>query len=227
MGDGPQAQSTLRVKQYLRRFGLLPFTDATAPSLVAIVARAPVSGSWWGHPAGQAIYQVGETLDSDPDVLAVRLWRGKVTLVHRRLWPALLRVGRARAVWQMAGLTEVARGLLDLIERESLLRSDRLPEDFQAGYLGFRPALRDLEQRLLVLTRSVHTRSGAHALEAESWSSWRSKTGTVSYAGSVASARLLLEQAAQGLTPGVESRRSLPWGRYYESTRRSSRLRSA
>ncbi|MCI4347932.1 MAG: hypothetical protein L3J97_04860 [Thermoplasmata archaeon] len=223
MGQGNRLPALLRVKKELRRFGLLPFTDTTAPSLVAIVAGAPVAGSWWGHPAGQAIYQVGETLDSDPEVLVVRLWRGKLTLVHRRLWPALFRVGRARAPWQMAGLDEVARGLLDLIDRVNVVRSDQLPEDFQAGYLGFRPALRDLEQRLLVLTRSVHTRSGAHALEAESWSAWRKKATTPIYPGSVASARLLLEQAAQRLTPGVESRRSLPWGRYLELRRKSNR----
>ena len=226
MREAEQRRRLLRAKQDLRRFGLLPFTDQAAPSLVTIIAGAPVSGSWWGHPAGQAIYQVGEALESDPEVLVVRLWRGKLTLVHRRLWPALVRVGTARVQWQMAGLTPGSRGLLTLIDRENLLRSDLLPKDFPAGPQGFRPALRDLEERLLVLTRSVHTRSGAHAAEAESWRSWRSKARAGIYRGSVESAQLLLEQAAERLTPGVDPRRSLPWGPHGRRARRPKRPRS-
>ncbi len=202
-----------RVKKELRHVGLLPFTDKDVPSLVSIVAGVRVRGSWWGHPAGQLICQVGEALDSDRDVLVVRLWRGKLTLVHRRLWPALARIGAARSGWQMAGLSDVATLLLAHVNREGSARSDRLPADFPSGSQGLRPALRSLDQRLLILTRSVHTSTGAHALEAESWAAWKARTRTPTYSGSGASAEHAIEEAVGHLSPGVDPLRTLPWGR--------------
>jgi hypothetical protein len=203
--------SLSRVKKALRQFGLLPITDSKVPSLVSIVAGSPVSGSWWGHPAGPLIYQVAEALDSDPEVLVMRLWGGKLTLVHRRLWPAVVRIGRARAAWQVTDLTEAAVQLLARIERESTARSDHIPRGFPAGPRGFRSALRDLDHRLLILTRSVHTSTGAHALEARSWVAWSAEARTPRFAGSVASAQLVLEKAASRLSPGIDPRRLFPW----------------
>jgi len=202
-----------KVKAALRSFGLLPFSDPTAPSLVSIVAGVLVSGSWWGHPAGQSIYAVGEALDSDPEVLVVKLWRGKLTLVHRRLWPALVRVGGSRAIWQMAGLSLDASRLLARVEREGRVRSDSMLGDSPRSAQNLRPSLRSLEQRLLVLTRSVHTDTGAHALEAESWGGWGARMETPRFAGSAAAAQLSLEEASRRLTPHVDPLRTLPWGR--------------
>jgi len=212
--DGELRLPLARVKRDLQRFGLMPVTDPEAPSLVSIVAGGPISGSWWGHPAGQLIYQVSEALDSEPDVLVIKLWRGKLTLIHRRLWPALVRIGRARATWQNEGLGKVALRLLARIERENTLRSDHLPTDFPLGYQGFRSALRDLDQRLLVLTRSVHTSTGAHALEAESWAAWCARVRVTRLLGSVASAQLALEVAARHLAPGVDHSRLFPWSQF-------------
>ncbi len=200
-----------RVRKDVRQHGLLPFTDPKAPSLVSIVVGSPVAGSWWGHPAGQLIYRVGDALEDDPDLMVVRLWRGKQTLVHRRMWPALARVGTARSGWQTDGLGVVPRRLLSVIDREGQIRSDRLPVDFAPGVQGFRPALRELERRLLVLTRPVHTTPGAHALEAESWNSWTSRVGVARFTGSERSAQRVIEAAARRLTPGVPPGALVPW----------------
>lgn len=202
-----------RVRRDLVRSGLLPFTDPTAPSLVSLLAGAPVAGSWWGHPAGQLIYQIGEILDHDPDVLLVKLWRGKLTLVHRSLWPPLVRIGRGRTAWQTNGLREVSLLLLAHIEREGIVRPDQLPPPFRAGTSSFRPALRELEQRVLILARSVHTNTGAHALEAQSWSSWSAHVGVPRFSSSVESAQSMIENAARRLTPGIDPISMFPWGR--------------
>jgi hypothetical protein len=62
------------------------------PNLADWVAGEPIRGSWWGHPAGHEIFRVlGQVLGS-ADVVATRLINGKVTLIHRRVWPALVRV---------------------------------------------------------------------------------------------------------------------------------------
>jgi hypothetical protein len=62
------------------------------PRLTEAIAGGPIEGSWWGHPKGHEIYAVLEDVTSSEDVLVCRAVNGKVTLVHRRLWPALIRV---------------------------------------------------------------------------------------------------------------------------------------
>ena len=70
------------------------------PRLTEAIAGEPIVGSWWGHPQGHEIYAVLDVVMSSPDVLVCRAVNGKVTLVHRRLWPALIRaaprIGRER-----------------------------------------------------------------------------------------------------------------------------------
>ncbi len=60
------------------------------PRLTEAIAGEPIAGSWWGHPKGHEIYAVLEVVTASPDVLVCRAVGGKVTLVHRRLWPALI-----------------------------------------------------------------------------------------------------------------------------------------
>jgi hypothetical protein len=65
------------------------------PRLVEVIAGEPVKGSWWAHPKSHAIFAVLNRLVESPDVLVCRLINGKVTLVHRRLWPALVRLSKS------------------------------------------------------------------------------------------------------------------------------------
>ena len=62
------------------------------PRLTEAIAGEPIKGSWWGHPKGQQIFIILELVTESADVLVCRLVKGKVTLVHRRLWPALVRL---------------------------------------------------------------------------------------------------------------------------------------
>lgn len=62
------------------------------PLLTEAIAGEPIKGSWWGHPKGHKIFAILEMLTESEDVLVCRLVKGKITLVHRRLWPALARV---------------------------------------------------------------------------------------------------------------------------------------
>jgi len=61
------------------------------PNLVEAIAGAPVKGSWWGHPDGKRIFSILTAVTESKEVLLCRLIDGKLTLVHRRLWPALIR----------------------------------------------------------------------------------------------------------------------------------------
>ena len=71
---------------------VLASARGAAPRLIDAIAGETIVGNWWSHPNANAIYAVLERASSSPDVLPCRLVDGKVTLVHRRLWPALVRL---------------------------------------------------------------------------------------------------------------------------------------
>ncbi len=62
------------------------------PSLAQAIAGGPFRGTWWAHPRSHHMYRVFERVCDSDQVLACRLVEGKVTFVHRRLWPALVRL---------------------------------------------------------------------------------------------------------------------------------------
>ncbi len=64
------------------------------PRLTDAIAGEPIKGSWWGHPKGRQIFAILEAVTESEDVLVCRLIKGKITLVHRRLWPALVRLAK-------------------------------------------------------------------------------------------------------------------------------------
>jgi hypothetical protein len=62
------------------------------PRLTEVIAGEPIRGSWWAHPKSHQIFGVLQELGDSPDILMCRLVSGRVTFVHRRLWPALVRL---------------------------------------------------------------------------------------------------------------------------------------
>ena len=85
---------------------LLQSAKGPLPNVAELVAGEPIKGSWWGHPRSHQIFDTLAELDDSPDVVRLRLVKGKVTLVHRRLWPALTRVSDRFAPAQLAALYE-------------------------------------------------------------------------------------------------------------------------
>jgi hypothetical protein len=86
---------------------VLQSAHGAVPNLAEYVADEPIRGSWWGHPAGHRIFEVLNQVRSSPEVVATRLIDGKVTLVHRRLWPALARVAERFPMQRLAAIDEV------------------------------------------------------------------------------------------------------------------------
>ena len=78
---------------FVERHGVvLQAARGPVPSLAEAVAGERIRGSWWGHPKGQQIFRAAEAVSESPDVLVCKLVDGKVTYVHRRLWPALVKL---------------------------------------------------------------------------------------------------------------------------------------
>lgn len=178
----------------LKTHGLLPVQDKTLPNLVTIVTGDRPKGSWWSHPKGRAVFAALTALGDHRDVLFAKLIGGKVTLVHRRLWPDLLAAGAADAPWQKKALTAAARRLLSRIVASAV----PLPCSGKQ--------VKELEQRLLVHARESHSDSGKHVLVAESWAAWAKRSRIKPRPLDRALARL--EKAAAGLGADASA---LPW----------------
>jgi len=69
---------------------LLESAKGPVPNVAELVVGAPITGSWWAHPDSHAVFAEINALADHPDVVRTRLLNGKVTLVHRRVWPALV-----------------------------------------------------------------------------------------------------------------------------------------
>ena len=85
---------------------LLESARGPIPNVAELVAGEPISGSWWAHPSSHAIYAVINELAESPDVVRLRLVNGKITLVHRRVWPALVCVSDRFPPERLAAIAE-------------------------------------------------------------------------------------------------------------------------
>jgi hypothetical protein len=88
---------------FIERHGVvLASAKGPVPRLTEAIAGEPIKGSWWGHAKGQQIFLILEAVTESEAVLVCRLVKGKITLVHRRLWPALVRLAKSFSPDQIA-----------------------------------------------------------------------------------------------------------------------------
>jgi hypothetical protein len=146
----------------VRARGLVLLQDRALTNAVQIVAGETVAGSWWSHPRAGEMYEVLETVAAHPDVLVAKLVAGKVTLIDRALWPAVLAVATAREPWQLVRLTAAARRLLATLDEGEAI------EPAGAG-------AKEIELRLLARAASVHTDKGRHVTRLEPWRAWAAR----------------------------------------------------
>ena len=78
---------------YIREHGVvLMSAKGPVPKMTEVIVGGPVKGSWWAHPQSHHIFSIFQKIGDSPDILVCRLVGGKVSFVHRRLWPALARL---------------------------------------------------------------------------------------------------------------------------------------
>jgi hypothetical protein len=197
-----------RVRAVLDREGLLICHDAEVDSAVTIIAGEPIKGTWWSHPKGGLVYDALGALEED--IAWPKLVKGKMTLVHKKLWPSLWITGTSRALWQTRQLKEDARWLLEKVVQKRSIRSDKL--DLPAGSRKMGAVVTDLEQRLLVCTRSEHTEGGHHARFVETWDVWRGQVKLdTKKRPTLESALDALTKPVAKLAGGASLRGWLPW----------------
>jgi hypothetical protein len=78
---------------FVKKHGVvLQAARGPVPSFAEHVAGGPISGSWWSHSRGHEIFGLATAVCESGDVLVCKLIDGKVTYVHRRLWPPLVKL---------------------------------------------------------------------------------------------------------------------------------------
>ena len=93
---------------FVRRYGVvLEAAVGSVPSLAQAVAGEPIHGSWWAHACGRRIFTLTRAVRDSDEVLVCRAVCGKITYVHRRLWPALVRVAERFPHRHLARVQEV------------------------------------------------------------------------------------------------------------------------
>ncbi len=70
---------------------VLESAHGRVPAFADFVAGERVT-RWWSHPKGRLIFSLTRAIRDSPDVLTCRLIDNKITYVHRRLWPALVKL---------------------------------------------------------------------------------------------------------------------------------------
>ena len=104
--------------------------------------------SWRAHPKGNEIFRLSRAIRSSPDVLC-RLVEGKITYIHRRLWPALVRLAGRFSKHRLAAVKEThtpagKHKLLitpfpEWVPKEVLRVARKLTEKEAASQLAFLP----------------------------------------------------------------------------------------
>lgn len=102
------AMTVREVLAFIRTHGVvLESAQGPVPSVAEAIAGEPVRGNWWAHPKGHEIFAVTRRVRDSHDILVCRLIKGKITLVHRRLWPALVRAAGRLPTDHLAQIREV------------------------------------------------------------------------------------------------------------------------
>src|SRR5258706_15297029 len=85
---------------------VLASAKGPAPRLAEAIVGGSIKGSWWAHPKSRQIFTVFNAVADSEEVLVCRLVNEKVTFVHRRLWPALVRIAPQFSSRQIAQVQE-------------------------------------------------------------------------------------------------------------------------
>ena len=99
--------SPKKALDFIKQHGVvLQAARGPVPNLAEAIAGERIRGSWWGHPKGREIFHTSQIICESPDVLVCKLIESKVTFVHRRLWPALVKLASRFPKEQLSQIRE-------------------------------------------------------------------------------------------------------------------------
>jgi len=88
----PRVPSPEEALSFVEANGIvLESAHGRVPTFVDFVVGKPTT-RWWSHPLGRSIFALTRVIRDSPHVLTCRLIDHKVTYIHRRVWPALVKL---------------------------------------------------------------------------------------------------------------------------------------
>src|SRR5438067_7423790 len=132
---------------FVRSHGIvLEGARGPVPILAEAVAGERIHGGWWGHAKGREIFAATRVVRASSEVLACRLLGGKVTYIHRRIWPAIVRLADKLNMDLLAAIREqhtasgshriVETPFADWVASEVQDAANRLTEEEALSQLG-------------------------------------------------------------------------------------------
>jgi len=102
-----RAQAAADPVEFVRQRGMvLESAHGFGASLAEAVAGETIRGSWWAHRRRREIFRATRAVRDSDQILVCRLVDGKITYVHRRLWPAIVRLQGSLSAAALGALRE-------------------------------------------------------------------------------------------------------------------------
>jgi hypothetical protein len=124
---------------------VLESAHGQVPTFADFVAGERLA-QWWSHPLGRTIFRLTRAVRDSPCVLTCRLIDRKVTYVHRRVWPALVRLSRRLNERHLAAIREehlpngkhrvITTAFPQWVPAEVIQESEQLSEQEAKSLLG-------------------------------------------------------------------------------------------
>ncbi len=93
---------------FIKKHGVvLESAHGSVPNLAETVTGKRIHGSWWTDPKARDIFRLTRAVRDSGDILVCRLVSGKITFVHRRVWPALVRLANQFGAKSLGRIREV------------------------------------------------------------------------------------------------------------------------
>ena len=93
---------------FIKKHGVvLESARGSVPNLAETVTGKRIRGSWWADPKAHDIFRLTRAVRDSRDILVCRLVSGKITYVHRRVWPALVRLANQFGAKSLGSVREV------------------------------------------------------------------------------------------------------------------------
>jgi hypothetical protein len=94
---------------FIKRHGVVceSASRGAIPSLAQAIAGETLRGNWWSHAKSREIFAITRAVRDAPEILVCKIVDNKVTFVHKRVWPALVRMADRFPRARLARVREV------------------------------------------------------------------------------------------------------------------------
>lgn len=199
-----------KIYKLLEADKILLLQDKSFPNIVSKIVNEKISGSWWGHPLANPIYNGLGWVEHNRNILIIKLIDGKVTYIHESLFADIYSIVSETRDWQLKKLKPDELKLLKYIAKKNKVLSDdpKLKELVKDSKKSFAT----LEKRLLVFSSEEHTDSGKHVKEYMPWKKSKIATKKIpDYERAKANMNKIVTKLCQQSNAKVK----FPWGPVY------------